>query len=131
MPYFFRKVTHRVRIEIGVTSKVLTTVNSLLDTGANPNLINKDFLPLFWKKSAKSIQLLQRQADSCKVEKIEGNLPLLIRTDELLVCDWLRIVEKLAVEVLLRTSLFDQFICGIFPNERKVISWQSKPVQLF
>lgn len=87
-------------ISTGVTSNVLLTVGSLLDSGASPNLVSKDFLLQAWKDSIKSIQSLQLQAANGEVVNKEGIEPLLICIGDLGVCTLSVIVVNLAVDVL-------------------------------
>lgn len=42
---FFCKVTFGVRISVSISSNAMLTADSLIDTGAGPNIIGTDFLP--------------------------------------------------------------------------------------
>lgn len=64
------------------------------------------------------------------VEKIEGNVPFYIRIGNLRVHVWFGIVENLAFEVLLGTSIIDQGIPGIFPTEHKIFPWHWEQVAI-
>lgn len=55
---------------------------------------------------------------------------LFIQIEELLVPAWFGIVENLAVDVLLGTSLVDWCIRSIFPTEQKVVSWSLRPAAI-
>lgn len=54
-----RKAIYLVKISIGVTSNASLTVASVVDTGGNPNSINKNFLLLAWRVYIGSIRSLQ------------------------------------------------------------------------
>lgn len=72
---FFCKLTYCFKVSIGVKSNASLTVDSLLDTGSNPNSIKKDFLPRAWKESDKYIKSLQFRTGNSEVLNIEGIIP--------------------------------------------------------
>lgn len=53
-------------------------MESLLNTGGGPNVINKVFLPPFWKGSLNSINPLHLETANCEVVDVEGMVPLFI-----------------------------------------------------
>lgn len=49
---FLCKMRYRVRISVNILSNTLLTLASLVNTGAAPNMHNKDFIPPAWRKSS-------------------------------------------------------------------------------
>lgn len=126
----FGKATYYVKISIGVIANALMKVKSLLDTGASPNLIKKDFLPQAWKDSMNSIKSRQLRTVKRKVVHIDGIVTLLICMDSLHVCAWIGTGENLVVNVLLGTQFIDLCIRRILHTDRKIILWHWKPVEI-
>lgn len=127
---FFRKVTYGANISVGVSSSGLLTVKSLLDTGASLNFINKDFSLQAWKEYFKTTGSPQMFTANCAFEDVEAIVPLFIRTGDFFIQARFGIVENLAVDALLGSSLFGLCIRRIFRTERKVIPWHSRPVAI-
>lgn len=50
----FCKATYRRRISVGISSSVIRTVGSVVDTGGGPNLVNDGVLPPASKEFIKS-----------------------------------------------------------------------------
>lgn len=125
---YSRMSTNHVKITIDFTSRALLTVGSFLDSGVSPSPVKKDFLPPARKKSIKSTKSPQLQAVNWKVVNINGNVPFhshrcFMRTGLV----W--VVENLAVDVWLETSLIDYTLAGSsqqspksYPGNRS--SWQ-------
>lgn len=103
---FFRKTTYSVNTFDRCYVKFPSTVGSVLDTGAGPNLIYKDLLLAAWKEAIRAITLLQLQLTSREVLETEVVVPLFIRTGDLRVRTRFRIVEDLNVSVLLGAPTF-------------------------
>lgn len=103
-------------------------MENLLDTGAGPNYINEDFLPLVCKEFDKSIERRQVQTGICKVVNDEVIVPLFVRIRDLHVRTWLGIVESLPVDVLLGTDFFNGCMRHIFTTEQKVVLCHLRPV---
>lgn len=75
---FFCQATYGVKTSIVVTSNDLLTVPVLLDTGAGPNLINKDLLQPAWTESVKSIQSSLLRTAIRKVMNVKKIVPLFL-----------------------------------------------------
>lgn len=127
---FFRKPTYRVRISVGVTSQSMMTVASLFDTGAGPNLVNKSFIPRNWHRYVEPIEQPQLRTATREHVNVEGVIPMFVRIGDLRVRAWFGVVENLAVDILVGTSFIDRCIRGIFPTERKIVPWHSRPVSI-
>lgn len=56
MKSLFYKAAYRVNNSIGALSNFLIAIESVLNIGAGPNMINEAFLRPAWKGSVKSIQ---------------------------------------------------------------------------
>lgn len=128
---FIRKPTCRVKISVAVSSNALLTVTGLLDTGAGLNLSNRGFQLQAWEDTIKSIRTLHLRISNSKFVNVEGIVPLFIQIGDLLVRTWFGTVASLSVDVLIRTSFIYQCIRWIFPTERKLVPWQSKPGGFF
>lgn len=130
VPSFFCKATYRIKKLTGATSNALFAMESLFDTGADRNLINKDSLPAGSKESVVSIQLLQLWMATQEIVSIQGVVPRLVCIWEWHVRFWIRAVEIFAVEVWLGTSFIDWRICRIFQTELKAVRCPAKPVAI-
>lgn len=83
------------------------TVSSLVDTGAGPDLLYKDSLPPAWRRSMKMIESPPFPIENCQIVTVEGIVPLIACMDDLTMCAWFKVVDNLAVEVLLGTLFID------------------------
>lgn len=126
---FFRKPTYRVRISIGAMQNTLRTMTSVLDSGAGRKLCNWNLLPTAWKESVTLIKALQLRKASWKVLNIEGIVPLFTRACNLRVCMFW-IIEKIAVDVYIRTPFMDPCLCGAFSTEWKIFPCDSWSVAI-
>lgn len=57
-------------------------------------------------------------------------MPIFIGIGDPSIFAWLGILENLAGNVLLGTSIIKQCICRIFPTEPKIVLWHSNPVAI-
>lgn len=128
---FFRRVSYRVKMSIGVRSNALLTVASLLHMGTGRNLINTDFLPQAWKDTIKWIQLQPLRTANREVMNIEGFVYLFIRTGDLRIRVWLGTFDNYDVAVLLGTSFMYRYIGGQFSIERQVLPSHLRPVAIY
>lgn len=118
--FFFCNPTHCVKNLIDAPSNASIVVAKLFDTGGGPSLINKDFLPLAWEDFIKSTRLPQMQTANCNVFNIESIWPLFTCIGDLCVRAWFRIVDNLAVDILLGTSFIDRCIQRTFRTECEI-----------
>lgn len=107
---FIRKATYCVRISVRISSNAVLTVASLLNTGARPNPVNKNFLQSAWRKSLKTIRSPPLRPANCEVGFVEVIVPLFVRMANLTVLAWFGVVQNLAVDVVLGTSFIDRCI---------------------
>ena len=126
----FQKRNYKIRISWGTKSNSLSPKTVVLDTGAGPNLVNRNDLPREWMKKIRLIRNVKLTSASRNAMNLVGVLPLFIRMGDLKVRVWFGVVENLAVPVLLGTSYIDRFVQGIFPQERKVVPNDSRPVAI-
>lgn len=127
---FFCNATYRIQTSVSISSKSMLTVARLVLTGISPNLVNKNFLPLVWRKSVKTIRSPPLHTLNCEVVSVDGIVPLFVHLGDLRVCTWFGVVDNLAVNLLLGTSFIDPCIGEIFPTERKVVPRHSRPVAI-
>lgn len=108
---------------------MLPTVG-ILDTGAGPNLVDSQLLPLSWSSKVKPVADPGLTAAGKQTITVEGVILLHVQLGDLRVRVWFGVVKNLAVSVLLGTSFIDRFVTGIFPPERKVVPQNSEPVDI-
>jgi len=126
----FKKRNYKIGISVGVQASITHPVTCVLDTGAGPNLINKDFLPPSWTDKIRPAQDPGLIAATRQAVSIEGVILLHVRVGELRVRVWFGVVSKLAVPALLGTSFIDSFIRAILPLDRKILPLHSPPVAI-
>lgn len=88
----------------------MLTVKGLVDTGAGPKLVIKDFLPPAWRVSIKIIQLPPLRTSNCEVVSVKVMGPLFVLMGNLRVYPRFAVVENLAVGMLLVRSSIDRHI---------------------
>ena len=111
-----------------VTAMVPTPI--LLDTGATINLIHYDFLPEEWKSKMRQYKgKTVRTANDGGIH-ILGVIKLRVQLGDLKVNVWFGVSRNLIQRVILGTPFYYRFIKGIFPQERKVVPIDSKPVPI-
>lgn len=105
-------------------------MNSVFDTSAGPNLIWEDFLEGNWLKTVQANNGPSLQSATNQELNIVGTVTLPVRMADSrgrVVCD---IVRNLAVPAILATLFIDRFLKGIFPHDRKIVLYNSKPVPI-
>lgn len=127
---YLRKPTYRIKISMIATSRIILAVASLLDSGADLNLIYNDFLPPVWKQSIKSIKSTQLRTTNHEIVNLEGIVALFICICNLRRGAWFGTVENLTVDVLLGTPFIDQCLRRIFHTNCKIGPCPLKPVAI-
>lgn len=128
---FFHKPTYCARISLGVLSNAKLTVASSWDMSLGLNLITKDFLlQACWKESFKSSKTPQMRSAKSIVATVEVIVPLFVRMGDLRVRTWFGVAKILTLDGMLGTSCTDRCILGIFPTEREILPWNSRPVAI-
>lgn len=77
------------------------TLESVLNLGAAPSLVNKDFSLHGWRKSIKSMKLIILRKKEWEVVNVEDLVPLLIRIGNLHYSASFGIVKSIAVDIML------------------------------
>ena len=95
----FKKRNYKVRLTVGINSTVAHPVTSVLDTGAGPNLINKDFLPTQWHSNIRPMKDPGLVGATKQAVVMQGVILLHVCLGELRVRVWFGIVERLAFKV--------------------------------
>lgn len=110
-----RKSAYFVLASVGIHRNLLYQNECLLHTGAQRNLIAKDFLSEQWtahRQAAENVHLRSASKDAVDVsEKIN----LHVHVGDSLPEEIFHIVDKLAVNILPATSFIDENILGILP----------------
>lgn len=126
----FQKRNYKVCLTIGIQPSVMRPVIGILDTGAGPNLVAKDFLPSEWQQRIKPIRDPGLVAATKEAMVLQEMILLCVRLGDLEVRAWFGVVDRLAVRLLLGTSFIDRFVKAIFPQDKCLLPMQSKPVAI-
>lgn len=78
----------------------------------------------------KTIKSPPVRATNLEVLSVEGIVPAFLRMGDLRVCPLFRVLDNLAIEVLLRSLFIDRCIRGVFPSDRKIVPWHSPPIAI-
>lgn len=129
--WFFCKQTYCICVSVGIMSNALLNAASILDTSADPNSVNKEFLSRGWKESIKLIKSPPLQTAGREVNNVEGIFHLIVSIGGSCARAWFGTVGNLAVDLLLGMLFFEECIHGIFQTERElVVPWHSKPMAI-
>lgn len=115
-------------ILICTDNKIMHLVTCHLDTGAQPNPISKDLLPTAWiSKISKEVRpsFIPASKDQLKTKK---NITLPVKIGDLRTIVLFTVVQNLAVYVLLDTTIIDEHIHTILPDQQKVPVRKPTPV---
>lgn len=85
---FFWKEIQQFKVQICFLPNALLTLARILDAGAVPNILNKDFLPQAWKEFFKSIKLPHLQTANGDVVDLWSMVLLFIRIGPVRVRVW-------------------------------------------
>lgn len=99
----------------------------LVDTRAESNLFNEDYLKRQWKCHIKHLKLPKLRTTKKEVIKVQCVIPLVVQMSYLqarICCD---IVQSPTVIISLGTTYIDKRIWGIFFLERKIAPEHSAP----
>lgn len=111
---FLTKVTYKVRVGIGLTKTVLHLILCLIGTGAGPTLSNEDYFKPQLKYRIRRLgsqQLTRQQKRSLELMVL---ILFVAQMRDLQAPIWFRIVQNLAVNILLRSTYIDRAF-GIYP----------------
>lgn len=107
----------------------MTTVTDL-NTGAEPNLIHKFFLPVKWRDGIHAIWNMSLKLSWINPVHIIGQVMLFVQLGDLHVHVQFGVVDNLAVLVLIGTSIIVTFVKGIFPMEPLIVPIRCHPVAI-
>lgn len=124
-------LTYHICLSVSIKSNADLIVTGLLDLGAGSIIVNKEFLPCRWKEIKNQTNLPPLRKANCEVAKVEGSVPLFVRTGDIHVLAWFGVVENIEVDELLGTLFIDQCISVTFPTESKVVFWHLRPLEIF
>lgn len=99
----------------------MLAVARLVDTCADLNVGNKNFLQPAWRKSLKATKSTPLRIANRMVVSVERIEPLFVLMGDLRVCIWFGVVKNLVIDLLLGTSFINRCIRGVFPSERKIV----------
>lgn len=104
----------RFLFSMGVKFGTERTLASLLHTGACPSIVNSLFLPQNWLQYLYAIKAPSMKASTREAAHVQGCILLHVYKGDLYACVGFDIVEKLAVDLLLRTSFTERCIFDVF-----------------
>lgn len=93
----------------------LKPTTTVLDTGADPNLINLRFLPEAWRHRIQSANIGSLVMAARQRISVTGVIPLYIQLGDLHFTTCFSVIDKLATDVLLGTSFINRYIESVFP----------------
>lgn len=101
---------------------------AVVDTGADPNLLNKGTLPPGCKKYIKSIECRLLRTANCAVFSVDGIEQVLTRVEDLSSQEWLDyVITSSWSRYFWKSSIFC-CIYQMFPFEPNIVPWHSRPV---
>jgi Retroviral aspartyl protease len=116
-----KSANYRVSIAAGLTTRVMTPIVAVLDTGAGPNLIRESVLPDGWEKYRVHTSWNRRIVDANgKALKFRGVVELALQLGELVVRTRLAVVSHLSVPCILGCDFIDRHVKAIVPKERRI-----------
>lgn len=127
---FYSKKKLRSVHFVGLNANKMHSVNSVFNTGVGLSLIREDFLEVDQLGYIQANNPSSLRNSTNQKAKIVGTITLRVRIRDSRVRVVFVIVRYLAVPVFLGTSFIDSFVKDIFPSERKIVPYISKPVPI-
>ena len=117
----FQSQNYKLCVSIGLTSRCLLPVRAVLDTGAGPNLIREDVLPIGWEHALIPGQTLPRVSNaSGRRMPVKGVVQLTTRVGDLVRRIRFLVTSDLAVPCILGCHFTNAHVKGILPRDRRV-----------
>ena len=117
----FQSQNYKLCVSIGLTSRCLLPVRAVLDTGAGPNLIREDVLPIGWEHALIPGQTLPRVSNaSGRRMPVKGVVQLTTRVGDLVRRIRFLVTSDLAVPCILGCHFINAHVKGILPRDRRV-----------
>lgn len=118
----FATANYKTYTTIGTSPLAMTPVTCIVDTGTGFILIEKSFLHPTWMSRIKRRRFLKMRSANLQSIRTEEVIILHISIGVLCIQVWFGVAADLAVDVLLDFSFIDQYIRGIFPPERTLVT---------
>lgn len=104
---------------IGVMSSLVLSTAHLLNRSASPSFTSRYFFAKAWKDSFKLMKWLQSQTANCKDMTLESFKSPLFYIDGICIRAWSVNFECPAVDLLLQTSVIDQWKPRLLPEQNQ------------
>lgn len=124
------KTTQKLRISHGPTTTATSTATSLLDTGAEVNLICSSMIRNEWRDGMERKKLPALRTATKQPQPLDGLISLHPHPGDLNTQIQFGATPTLPVDILLGTCFKDQFIRVIVLTKQKTVPWVSQPVAI-
>ena len=115
--YLMARRNYQINAYVGLTSKSLTRLTTVVDSGAGSNYIKKEVLP---ESLTKRIQPLNYRSDvrdaNNKRVRIEGSIYLFVKVGSCTESVRFNVVDKLGTEIILGCEYLDKYVEAIRPR---------------
>ena len=117
----FQSQNYKLCVSLGLSLRAVTPVRAVLDTGAGPNLVREDVLPMGWQKFLVPGQALPRVNNaSGRRMPVKGVVALTVQVGEMVRRVRFIVASSLSVPCILGCHFINAHVYGIFPRERRV-----------
>lgn len=110
----FKKKNSKVHIFVTITSSIPRPPTRVFHTGPGPNMVRTSFLTLKWRYCTWFIHKMSLKLASYNPNHVIGKAMLFLQLCDLHAGVPFRVVEILAVPLLVGTSFIDRFVKEIF-----------------
>lgn len=115
------------RMSVSILSNAMLTVEKIVDARAVLDMLNNGILLPAWKMSMKSIKSPPLRPVNHEVVPVQGIMARSIQIANLCTRAWFKVVDNLAVHVLVVTSFIDRCICSDILHWAKIVPWHWRP----
>lgn len=127
----FKKKNYKAYMCSRITSSIFQPPFTDFDTCAGQDLIPASFIPLKWTDHIRPILNKSLKSASDSPVRVIDKIVLFVQGSDLHMRVHFGFVDNLAESLLVKTSIIDKFVKGIFLLERCIISVHSHPVASF
>lgn len=122
------KKNYKIRVTIWERANLMKPMSAITDTGAGANLTSRRAFHTFWYTRLIPVRNPGLTAVANQSVEVQGVILLHVRIGDLRFRIWFRVVQSLAVPLLLGTFFIDRFVLTIFTPERQLVPEQSQTV---
>lgn len=117
-------------LNVGIAENIMLPKVGVLDTDAGTNAVNRSLLPAKWLGTIKQMADPGLTTATRHTVDVPGVILLHLQLGNRWLRVWLGGVTGVAVSIRLGRTFIDKVVTEIFPPKRKVVSQQSKPVDI-